>query len=232
MQHTDPPIVETHNGILVVRDDLYSGGTKSRIAEELYRYHDEIVYAGSAHSFAQIALATTARKIGKKATIFVAARAVRTHETQTASDLGAKIIEIRPGYLSVVKARATIYCNESGAWLAPLGFDVGSAIVFLAGVAKSISCVPDVVWCAAGSGTLTRALQQAWPDAEHHAVLFGKDSFAGMATEHRHHLSYSDYTKYPTPFPSHPRFDAKAWEICIQNHPSDDQITLFWNVAS
>ena len=69
-----PPIVREHDGILVVRDDLLSGGTKARFLPVLFEKADEAVYASPAEGGAQTALATVARQLGKRSTIFVARR--------------------------------------------------------------------------------------------------------------------------------------------------------------
>ena len=68
------PIVENHNGVLVVRDDLFEGGTKARFIPSLFNGVTEVVYASPAEGGAQTALATVAALLGKRATIFVAQR--------------------------------------------------------------------------------------------------------------------------------------------------------------
>lgn len=230
MLFTDPPRLDRVSGIHVARDDLMPGGTKTRAATYLFiDNHHEIVYAGACQSVAQTALALAAKSARCKATVFVAARATRTPETEFAMAHGANVHEVRPGYLSVVKARAQAYCRETGALLAPLGFDLPDVRKFLASVASKIPLVPDEVWVAAGSGTLTRSLQLVWPNAEHHAVLFGKDCYTGKAVQHRHETSYGKKIHVVTPFPCHAAFDAKAWEIC-ERESSRDKTVLFWNV--
>ena len=54
------PIVKNHNGVLVVRDDLFDGGTKARFIPLLLAGTDEVVYASPAEGGAQTALATVA----------------------------------------------------------------------------------------------------------------------------------------------------------------------------
>ena len=71
------PIVENHNGMLVVRDDLFEGGTKARFIPLLFAGTDEVVYASPAEGGAQTALATVASQLNKRATIFVAERRER-----------------------------------------------------------------------------------------------------------------------------------------------------------
>jgi hypothetical protein len=38
------PIVEEHEGVFVVRDDLFEGGTKARFIPALFKNADEVVY--------------------------------------------------------------------------------------------------------------------------------------------------------------------------------------------
>ncbi len=75
-----PPVVEEHDGFLVVRDDLIGGGSKMRFADYLIRSQPEIkewVYGSSpATGYAQISLAHLCTKYDKKAVVFMADRAV------------------------------------------------------------------------------------------------------------------------------------------------------------
>jgi hypothetical protein len=68
-------IVEVNHGVLVVRDDLFPGGTKVRFIPALFDHANEVAYASSAEGGAQCALALVARVLGKRATIFVPERA-------------------------------------------------------------------------------------------------------------------------------------------------------------
>ena len=108
------PIVENHNGVLVVRDDLFDGGTKARFIPLLFDGADEVVYASPAEGGAQTALATVAAQLGKRATIFVAEREQLHPRTLMAKRLGAQIVQVSPGYLNVVQARAREYCHQTG----------------------------------------------------------------------------------------------------------------------
>jgi hypothetical protein len=58
----------------------------------------------------------------------VARRATPHPRTVEAAQLGAKIVAVAPGYLSVVQARAREYCNQTGARLMPFGADMPEAI--------------------------------------------------------------------------------------------------------
>jgi len=52
---TSPDVVE-HEGVTVIRDDLFPGGTKARFLGFLFEATDEVVYASPAEGGAQTAL--------------------------------------------------------------------------------------------------------------------------------------------------------------------------------
>lgn len=108
------PIVTEHLGINVVRDDLFPGGTKARFLPHLFEGANELVYASPCEGGAQTAIAHTAAKLGKRATIFVAKRKVPHDRALEAKRLGAKIMQVPVGYLKVVQARAKEYCAGPG----------------------------------------------------------------------------------------------------------------------
>lgn len=224
--------VEECDGIRVVRDDGVIGGTKRRALDRLLSSidADEFVYATPAYGFAQIALAHAARAAGKRATIIVAARKERHPRTQLAASAGAQIIEVDAGRLNVIQARARSYCAESGAYLVPFGMDDEMFVEAIADVARSLPGeAPAEVWCVAGSGTLTRALQRAWPDAKHHAVQIGRDPDVGNAKLWKAPEQFEDDATDPPPFPSCSNYDAKAWRF-IRDHAAPG--ALFWNLGA
>jgi hypothetical protein len=71
-----------------------------------------LVVGCGASSAIQVYLADAARQYGREAHVAVPARAKRHPSTNWAEAAGARIHEIRPGYPSVVKARARLLCPE------------------------------------------------------------------------------------------------------------------------
>lgn len=224
------PRITTHQGIRVLRDDDVFGGTKRRALARVLKTlpYDEFVYASPAYGFAQIALAAAASDIGKKATICVAKRKRQHPRTQAAVLAGANLIEVDHGYLSHTQARAKAYAEENGAHYVEFGLDNQAFIDALADIARETGENPTEVWTVAGSGVLTRALQQAWPEAEFHAVQIGKDPDIGKARAYQAPEKFEDPAKHPPPFESCDSYDAKAWQF-IEKHASPG--ALFWNVA-
>lgn len=226
------PIVIEHDGISVVRDDLFPGGTKARFLPILFDGTDEVVYASPAEGGAQTALATVAAGLGKRVTIFVAKRAQPHPRTLMAKRLGAKVMQVAPGYLAVVQARARAYCDRFGARLAPFGIDLPQAIETIATAARSTGLDPDEVWCASGSGVLARSLAMAWPKARRHVVQIGRELQPGDvagAMIHVYPRRFRQEGRIKPPFPSDPHYDAKAWEIAKAGCEGD--LVLFWNVT-
>jgi hypothetical protein len=226
------PVIIEHEGVLVVRDDLFPGGTKARFLGVLFNGAEEVVYASPAEGGAQVALATVARSVSKRVTIFVARRAKPHPRTIEASNLGAKIVSIAPGYLSVVQSRAREYCAQTGARLMPFGGDMPEAVGVIAAAARATGIKPDEVWCASGSGVLARGLAAAWPNARRHAVQVGRTltqrDVAGAAI-HVHPAPFGREARNRPPFPSDAGYEAKAWELMMSRKGRGR--VVFWNVA-
>jgi len=223
------PVISEHEGFLVVRDDLIAGGTKTRALPVLIGNAAEYVYASPVCGYAQVALAVIARQMSKRATVFCAGRQERHSLTLEAERNGARICEVSPGYMTVVRARAKQYCLETGAVLLPFGLDDESFIRALADVARGLPVKPSEVWCATGSGVLIRALQLAWPEAQFHGVRVGAEPDAGSATIYQAREKFDNPAKTRPPFPSCVNYDAKVWQI-MKAHAKPG--ALFWNVAA
>lgn len=232
-------LLERRGDLLVVRDDLMPGGTKARVLSVLFDpEHGEYVYPSPVQGYAQVALAHCAAKAGVLAHIFCAHRAQKHPRTLEAEAAGAVISEIKPGYLTQVRKVAADYCahrtdllgSAPAAKLLPFGLDDPRFIAALADVARSLKIeTPTEVWSVAGSGVLTRALQQAWPDCPRFfAVQVGHKPDVGRANLFKAEERFEDDARFPPPFPSCSNYDAKAWEF-VRKHARPG--ALFWNVA-
>lgn len=228
----EAPVLKEYGGIHVVRDDLFRGGTKARYLQFLFERHDEIVYASPAEGGAQTALAHCAYKAGKKATLFIAKRQKPHERAFEAKAMGAKIYQVKPGYLTVVQARARKYCEDTGAYLLPFGANLDEAIEKIAEAARMVDFKPDEVWCASGSGVLMRGLARAWPKARRHSVQIGRTLSSADVAGAEIHIYPEPFEKKcanSAPFPSDLHYDAKAWELC-RNLRGKGKV-LFWNVT-
>lgn len=224
------PVVEQHEGVSVVRDDLIPGGTKARYLIDLFSQYDEVVYASPAYGGAQLALAYCARLTGKRATVFVAKRKEPHARALEAARVGARVFQVKHGYLNVVQARAKAYAADMGAYLLPFGAHEERAIQAIADVAHCVTeeyGAFDEVWCACGSGTLLTGLMRGLDAKRFVGVQIGRDVEVKGASIIKHKLKFEDECAAPVPFPSCPNYDRKAWELCQQGSKGN---VLFWNV--
>ena len=235
------PIIQEHEGFYVVRDDLIEGGSKSRFIQSIIKNskQSEMVYGSSpATGYAQISLAKVCSHYGKKAILFMAKRNIENfHEYQLkALGYGATINMVENGMLSVTEKRAKDYVSEdsSNRKLFPIGFYCPEVLMSIMDLAKSLPINPKEVWTVGSSGTLTRGLQLAWPDAEFHCVSVGHkmgQKELGCAKLYRCEIPFDKPVdiKDAPPFPSVPTYDAKAWKF-MKLHAKPG--ALFWNVGA
>lgn len=222
-------------GRFVVRDDLVPGGTKRRALDHLLTRHlsdeREFVYASPVYGYAQIALAHAAAAAGKRSTIFVAKRNIPHPRTLEAKAAGATVMQVPHGYLTHVQAKARAYCRARGAFLLPFGLDFPAFInILTAEIREGVGSErPSQVWVAAGSGTLSRVLQDVFPSAEHFAIQVGKGIKPGRAHILIAPEDFQVDGKQPPPFPSCSNYDAKVWQFF---HERAAPGAWYWNVAS
>lgn len=232
------PVTEQYGNVTVVRDDLVPGGTKARFVEALFTGFDEVVYASPTQGGAQTALALAARKLGKILTLFVAASEHKHPRVLLSQQLGARIVEVKLGFLSNVQAKARRYTDDQTFLRArrvrnlEFGFGSREVIASIAEVGRQIPR-PEMLWCAAGSGTLARGLAAAWPDVPRFVVQVGHrltPHEAGHGTVVVFPRPYSHQHPKEPPFPSDPTYERKAYWTMLE-HIGDAQAS-FWNTAS
>jgi hypothetical protein len=238
MKH--PIKIEQHYGIHVLRDDLLKGGTKSILLdgmEKQYPRVTEYVYASPVYGGFQIALSAYCKSHGLKATIFCAKRNQKHPNTLKCIEYGANIMEVYPGYLSVVEKRAQTYC-EGKLHIHKFVFGANSP-ENIDRISKRTTKVftkmgkePDEIWVAVGSGTLVKGILQATKHAHVYGVIVGAEF------EYTHpNLTLLKYPKpfeyesrLETDFPSTANYDRKALELCLKHKRPSTRTVLFWNV--
>ena len=245
------PVLELHNGIYVVRDDMLDAGTKIRGADYLighcskHRNIKEWVYGSCpATGYAQISLPFLCNRYAKKAVIFMAERGMdKLHAYQKKGiELGVDYRWVPDGMLNVTKKRAKDYVAEDPTTraLLPIGLEHPTVFACFMKVARSLPIVPNHVWSIGSSGTLSRSLQLAWPNAEVHVVSSGGHNMnsreIGRAIFHPSKYKWNQRVKHSEmpPFPSAPEYDAKAWLPMMEYYKTQDMIhpVLFWNVGA
>lgn len=240
-----PLVIEEHEGIFVVRDDLLVGGTKERIYDYMVKNEipaiKEFVFGGgSRFGFSQLGITAVCNKYGKKATFFIAKGGKLHPNSQKAKDMGANIFEVTMGMLNVCLGRARRYVDE----------DIHRKIVEFAGspevlgsvikVAQTLPFIPDEIFCVAGSGTLNLGLQMAFPNAKVYCVSVGHNlskEEAGRAEIIKTPLKFAQEAKKDLPpWPANKNYEAKAYPIMMditkEYRKTGKKKILFWNVGS
>lgn len=120
-------------------------------------------------------------------------------------------------------------CRGSRRGLYPLRRRYPEALEALAEAARSTGLDPKEVWTVSGSGTLTRGLQIAWPDAKFFTVRIGSARDCGKASIFDAPEKFENDAKDPPPWPSCANYDAKAWQFMKRFGSAG---ALFWNVGA
>lgn len=233
-----PYILEEHQAMIVVRDDLIPGGSKMRFLPYLVEGATEVVFGGPFCGGAPYALSVWGRETGTKVTLFYAKRKRENwHARQIAAEAnGAIIREVPHGYMTHVQSQARKYAAEAGALFLPLGFDVPEAAdPYIASMRKvrSMAGPVDQVWASTGSGMLARCLGEAFYPIPVFGVKVGLDSRSSKqqmpsnVTLIPSTYKFAAETKATAPFPSCGNYDRKAWEIAVAQKQGR---ALFWNV--
>ncbi len=244
--------------IVVVREDLLIGGTKQRACvpylEDLIREGvEEFVYASPFAGFAQVALAISARSLGKSATIFCERDATysgapRLHEfSKLAMKHGAQMVLVDT--LGRASAKAVAYARERiGRAQLPLGFDCVSFRNYLKReVTRAWSQIesqagsnrPRTLWVPVGSGTLLKTFHEILPAdvrirGVNVRVLENSDPrIAGLTRIDRCELfstpeRFEEPSRLLPPVPSNVHYDAKLWQFMEKHAEAGD---VWWNVA-
>ena len=232
------PIIELHDGFNIVRDDLLGNGSKVRFIDYLVKTDPatEWVFGGANKvGWGPISLTAVCNRYGKKATFFMAERKTPTEQQQKVLDLGGTIHWVKMGMLNVTLSKAKKYYEEDivNRKILPLGLEHPTVLASIVKVAKSLPIIPKEVWSVASSGTLSRGLQMAWPDAKVNIVMTGhvmNEREIGRATAYRSPYKFDQVCKpeHLPPYPSEVCYDAKVWSFVKEYGTAG---ALIWNVA-
>ena len=236
---TDPygePIVTTHDGIRVVRDD-YLVGSKVRggdcLISSLPDSIDTIVYVQPRTGLAGVSILDVAKRHNKKVMLFMPSSKKISHHQACCIERGCDYSFHRIAAMPNLNLIAKKWADERpNAFFVPLGLKHERVT---AGIVKTASSIPEPeeVYTATSTGVLTRALQIAWPNAKFTSVCVSRNMKAGElgnATPISEPLAFtaSEKTENLPPFPNIDTYDGKVWKYIPKNSGRD---ILFWNVG-
>jgi 1-aminocyclopropane-1-carboxylate deaminase/D-cysteine desulfhydrase-like pyridoxal-dependent ACC family enzyme len=161
--------IQQVDGIMVKRDDLYrfgeaSGGKARACAALATGVETGLITAGARHSPQVAIVARVAAHMGIPARVHVPA-GEQTDELQIAEDMGAEVVRHRPGYNSVIVARAHEDAERSGWKEIPFGMECEAAVDATRGQAHGLPDFERLV-VAVGSGMSLAGILWGLKDAE------------------------------------------------------------------
>lgn len=227
-----PPVLERYGKLIVLRDDLLPGGTKSIFMPKIKQKGiKEYVYPSPAYGYFQVALA---KYFGDKATIFTAKRKRLTPPQEEVLQAGGRIIQIPYGYLKNVISKANEYvANVPTRKLVEWGGTTHQALITkrMKEVLRQTGRL-DEIWMTIGSGTIIQGILDAVPPSTQvYGVQVGAE-YKGDRPSNLHVIKYPRPFQYESklevPFPSNPNYDRKTLEIALRRARGK---SLFWNVA-
>lgn len=226
-------VITEVDGLKIVRDDLFPGGTKRRAFLGLVNgiSESEFVYAADYYGYAAYAIALVAMDIGKKVKLFYPSPKRDTDIFIKATSLPNVSYEVVENAQTQVEASvfAKGYASENDARFFPIGLDFPEFGEELKKVVEQAEIEAPEIWCMGGSGTLGRALQRAYPHIPVNIVSVGTSNFnGGTNTVYNAPETLDDEAEIKPPYPSCGHYDAKVWRFVLQNAKPGSYI---WNVA-
>ena len=224
----DEPIIEEHEGRIIVREDLLEVGTKARAGEYLIATcpYDTIVYVQPRFGFAGVSLTKLCKQYKKKLVLFMpSSKEISEHQAYCIEN-GCEYYFYRIAAMPNLNLIAKKWAQINNAFFIPLGLKHKYVTAMIIKTALKIP-EPKSFWTAFSTGVLNRALQIAWPNAIANGVAVSRnihDGEKGRANIVSHYRSFNQNSLIKPPFPSASNYDAKVWEFTKEGD-------LFWNVA-
>lgn len=241
------------SNVIVIRDDLLPGGTKSRGAKPFLRHmnkthgFNEFTYASPFSGYAQIALALSAFNCGFKSKIFCE----KDPKTNGVSIFTKSIENISNITLCDSLEEAEILSSEyeeknTNCFKVPLGFKhhLFSEYLRYDITAPLISIINSYgikrLWVSTGSGTLATILREIIPDnieincVNVKVLPITDERIQGLTKLKNTNLlnvneNFPEPATISPPIPSNLYYDAKVFQLLNENANEED---LWWNVAS
>lgn len=225
-------VFERHNEFNVLRDDKFPGGTKGKILNKiLFRIPEsEIIYSTCQYGEGYVALAESCLKYNKRLTLIVPNYDFYLKRFISVSKLPfVKVIVTNSERQIDTVNLAQDYAKNSNGFMIPVGFDFELFFDKLIEYMLSLQINPKEIWTLAGSGTLLKALIQAFPNSKINAVSLGLREFQySDVNVYFTPEKLNEKAKYLPPFKSNVYYDAKVWRFACMHGTPD---ALIWNVS-
>ena len=238
----DKPVVEKYEGKYILRADLAPGGLKAFGGERVIAQAktDTLVYVAPRQGHAPDAIAMLAQMYNKKVVFFCPASArVSDHQGALFAYPHVDVRFIKIAAMPVLNQYAKEWASKNNATFLPFGFSgnemVTAGLVNMCkNITEQLGHDPSQIWCAVSTGTMIRALQIGWPDAEPHGIAVARNIHKGEIGDAKVVTATMPFLKpHPVakdmPIPTTAAYDAKAWEGFRDNGAEK---SIFINVGS
>lgn len=235
------PVVEEHEGIKVVRDDLMVG-SKCRFADLLMQSikEDTVVYVQPRVGLAGVSILEAAKRYGKKVVLFMpSSKEISLHQACTI-ERGAIPKFRRIAAMPNLNLIAAKWAEDNNAKFIPLGLKHDLVVACASRVAMNLAEVhgqPTACYVATSTGVLIRGLQIGWPDSHFLAVTVArnmKSGELGRAVPLIEPLAFQQSEKKENlpPFPTVNTYDAKVWKYAKAGKMLNPTANVWvWNVG-
>lgn len=225
-----PPVIETYGDKYILRADLAPGGLKAFGAERVISEttNDTLVYCAPRQGHAPDAIAMLSAMYNKKCVFFSpASKRVSDHQGALFAYPHVEMRFIKIAAMPVLNVYAKRWADANNATFLPFGLTgISTVTAGLVNMANNIIGImgkePTEIWCAVSTGTMIRALQIGWPNAEAHGIAVARNIHKGEIGHAQVTSATMPFLKpHPIantmPFPSTAAYDAKAWEGFVNN---------------
>lgn len=236
------PVIENYKDRYILRADLAPGGLKAFGGEKVIAQspHDTMVYVAPRQGHAPDAIAAISQVYGKKCVFFLpASEKVSDHQGALFAYPNAKFKFFKTAAMPMINQYAKKWAAENNCQYLTFGF-AGIEIVtaglvnMCKNISKTIGKDPSEFYCAVSTGTMVRALQIGWPDAQPYGIAVARNIHPGEKGDAIVESATIPFLKKTPivdtmPIPTTGAYDAKAWEIFDkQGAPG----SIFINVGS
>lgn len=208
----------------VFRADLAPAGLKAYGAEKLIAECPKktLVYVAPRVGHAPDAIAALAQMYDKDCVFFCpSSKVISRHQKSLLAYPNVKLKFFRIAAMPVLNSYAKKWADENDAAFLPFGL-TGTPVVtaglvnLCTRISKAINMDPTSAFMAVSTGTMIRALQIGWPDAEMWGTAVARNMHPGEIGEANvfsHHMPFlrNEEAHNRPPFPSTANYDAKAW---------------------
>lgn len=243
-----PPVVEEHDGIAVVREDLCCPDLPSGKLRGVVPWFCElrdigvrgVVNHATSHSNSHAIVAYAARAAGIGA-VSITNCGKPTPQTAYAERLGGRVVYLGKMRLNVLHARAREYTAEPGYRHLPWALGSWDALRHVSVLVGQVPGQYTHHVVAVGGGGYVAAVARGLKDIGSQSVVYGVATSGSLKSNHRrlgavrpvHHVTVVEPDCDPgeTPFPSDPTYEWIAWPVACRFRDAGHSV-CFWSVGS